>query len=77
MDRLILPEPQRGGANGLVGGKDLPTGAGLPIGLMSAAQPIGVTGMNSGSLFALLLGAMAAASATLFVTARRIRFAKK
>ncbi|MFF4989688.1 chaplin family protein [Streptosporangium saharense] len=51
---------------------------GLPVvGLMSAAQPVGVTGMNSGSLFSLLLGAMAAASAALFVTARRIRFAKK
>ncbi|MFF5204954.1 chaplin family protein, partial [Streptosporangium sp. NPDC000396] len=57
-----------------------PVGETLPVrdlGLMSAAQPVGVTGMNSGSLFALLLGAMAAASATLFVTARRIRFAKK
>jgi hypothetical protein len=44
---------------------------------MSAAQPIGMTGMNSGSLFALLFGAMAAASAMLFATTRRIRFGKK
>ncbi|GAA3096327.1 chaplin family protein [Streptosporangium carneum] len=54
-----------------------PIGNALPVGLMSAAQPIGVTGMNSGSLLALVLGAMSAASATLFVTARRIRFARK
>ncbi|MER7128381.1 chaplin family protein [Streptosporangium saharense] len=52
--------------------KELPV-----VGLMSAAQPAGVTGMNSGSLLSLLFGAMAAASAALFVTARRIRFAKK
>ncbi len=58
-------------------GKSLPVGGALPVGLMSAAQPVGVTGMNSGSLLALVLGALAAASATLFVTARRIRFAKK
>ncbi|MFF4415671.1 chaplin family protein [Streptosporangium sp. NPDC001559] len=71
------PRPAQGKGGSLLGGKDLPVDAGLPVGLMSAAQPIGVTGMNSGSLFALLLGAMAAASAALFVTARRIRFAKK
>ncbi|MBG0814464.1 chaplin family protein [Planomonospora sp. ID82291] len=46
------------------------------IGLMSAAQPAGVTGMTSGSLLALVVGAMAAASATLFATTRRVRFGK-
>ncbi|GAA4234370.1 hypothetical protein FHR32_002974 [Streptosporangium album] len=57
-----------------------PLGGALPVsglGLMSAAQPVGVTGMNSGSLAALLLGALAAASATLFVATRRLRFGKK
>ncbi|MEV7008409.1 chaplin family protein [Streptosporangium sp. NPDC051022] len=71
----LLSSTPAGGALPAKGG--LPVDTSLPVGLMSAAQPIGVTGMNSGSLFALLLGAMAAASATLFVTARRIRFAKK
>ncbi|MFC7646785.1 chaplin family protein [Streptosporangium lutulentum] len=47
------------------------------VGLMSAAQPAGMTGMNSGALFALVLGATAAASATLFATTRRIRFGRK
>jgi hypothetical protein len=61
-------------------GSSTPVGGALPlgdVGLMSAAQPIGMTGMNSGSLFALLFGAMAAASAMLFATTRRIRFGKK
>jgi hypothetical protein len=68
-------------------GSSTPAGGALPlgddvlplgeVGLMSAAQPIGMTGMNSGSLFALLFGAMAAASAMLFATTRRIRFGKK
>ncbi|GHE40232.1 hypothetical protein GCM10017673_48270 [Streptosporangium violaceochromogenes] len=49
------------------------TGAGL----MSAAQPIGVTGMNTGSLLALVLGGLAAASATLFAVTRRLRPAKR
>ena len=44
---------------------------------MSAAQPVGVTGMNVGSLVTLLIGALAAASATVFGTTRRIRFGKK
>ncbi|MFC4057232.1 chaplin family protein [Planomonospora corallina] len=43
------------------------------IGLMSAARPAGVTGMTSGSLLALVLGGMAAASATLFSLTRRVR----
>jgi hypothetical protein len=47
------------------------------LGLMSAEQPVGVTGMNSGSLAALLLGAMFAASASLFAVTRRIRVGRK
>ncbi|MEV0416861.1 chaplin family protein [Streptosporangium canum] len=57
-----------------------PLGGALPVGdlgLMSAAQPAGVTGMNPGSLAALLAGVMAAASATLFATTRRVRFGRK
>ncbi|MET8332837.1 chaplin family protein [Streptosporangium canum] len=57
-----------------------PLGGALPVGdlgLMSAAQPAGVTGMNPGSLVALLAGVMAAASATLFATTRRVRFGRK
>ncbi|WP_219467594.1 chaplin family protein [Nonomuraea rhizosphaerae] len=63
-----------------VGGAVKSTAGGLPtgdLGLMSAAQPAGVTGMNNGSLFALVLGAMAAASATLFATTRRFRLGRK
>ncbi|MEV1238940.1 chaplin family protein [Nonomuraea sp. NPDC049750] len=52
----------------------LPTG---DLGLMSAAQPAGVTGMTTGSLFALVLGAMFAASATLFAATRRFRLGRK
>ncbi|NJP91407.1 DUF320 domain-containing protein [Nonomuraea sp. FMUSA5-5] len=47
------------------------------VGLMSAEQPAGVTGMNAGSVLALLLGSMLAASATLFGAARRFRFGRK
>ncbi|WP_237101254.1 chaplin family protein [Nonomuraea sp. MG754425] len=54
--------------------RSLPVG---DIGLMSAEQPAGVTGMNTGSVLALLLGSMLAASATLFATARRFRFGRK
>ncbi|SEG80002.1 Small secreted domain [Nonomuraea solani] len=54
--------------------RSLPVG---DLGLMSAAQPAGVTGMNSGSLLALVLGSMLAASATLFGTARRFRIGRK
>ncbi|WP_043615262.1 chaplin family protein [Nonomuraea candida] len=54
--------------------RSLPVG---DVGLMSAAQPAGVTGMNSGSVLALLLGSMLAASATLFATARRFRLGRK
>ncbi|MER5422572.1 chaplin family protein, partial [Streptosporangium roseum] len=57
-----------------------PIGGALPVGdlgLMSAAQPAGVTGMNPGSLAVLLAGVMAAASATLFATTRRVRFGRK
>ncbi|MFD1539018.1 chaplin family protein [Nonomuraea guangzhouensis] len=52
----------------------LPTGG---LGLMSASQPAGVTGMTTGSLFALVLGAMFAASATLFAATRRFRLGRK
>lgn len=62
-----------GGAVGSATGA-LPVG---DLGLMSAAQPSGVTGMNSNSLLALVVGAMFAASATLFATTRRVRFGKK
>ncbi|WP_327587303.1 chaplin [Nonomuraea sp. NBC_00507] len=63
-----------------VGGAVTSVTRGLPIGgigLMSAEQPAGLTGMNPSSLLALALGAMFAASATLFASARRIRFARK
>jgi hypothetical protein len=63
-----------------VGGTVKSTAGGLPtggLGLMSAAQPAGVTGMTNGSLFALVLGGMLAASATLFATTRRFRLGKK
>ncbi|MEO3806633.1 chaplin family protein [Nonomuraea sp. B1E8] len=50
--------------------RSLPVGN---LGLMSAEQPAGVTGMNSSSLLALMLGGLFAASATLFATARRFR----
>jgi hypothetical protein len=52
----------------------------LPVGgfgLMSAEQPMGVTGMNAGSLVALVLGALCAASATLFATTRRFRLGRR
>ncbi len=67
-----------GGDLGQVAG-DLPVGD-LPVGdlgLMSAEQPVGLTGMNPGSLAALILGAMFAASATLFATTRRFRLGRK
>ncbi|WP_084518137.1 chaplin family protein [Microtetraspora niveoalba] len=51
-------------------GDVLPLGG---LGLMSAEQPVGVTGMNPGSLIALALGAMFAASATMFGVVRRLR----
>ncbi|MFI0424209.1 chaplin family protein [Spongiactinospora sp. 9N601] len=56
---------------------------GLPVkglganGLMSAEQPLGVTGMNSGALAALMLGAMFALSATLLAGIRRLRFGRR
>ncbi|TMR99094.1 chaplin family protein [Nonomuraea basaltis] len=63
-----------------VGGTVTSVTHGLPIGdvgLMSAEQPAGVTGMNPSSLLALVLGSMLAASATLFASARRFRFGRK
>jgi hypothetical protein len=44
---------------------------------MSAARPAGVTGMNTGALFALVLGAMCAGSAVLFAATRRFRLGRK
>ncbi|MFI7633934.1 chaplin family protein [Nonomuraea sp. NPDC049400] len=63
-----------------VGGAVTSAARGLPVsglGLMSAEQPAGLTGMNSSSLLALVLGSMFAASAALFGTARRFRFGRK
>ncbi|MBP2704500.1 chaplin [Microbispora sp. RL4-1S] len=47
------------------------------LGLMSAEQPTGLTGMNPGSFAALVLGAIFAASASLFAVTRRFRFGRK
>ncbi|WP_327048555.1 chaplin family protein [Microbispora sp. NBC_01189] len=47
------------------------------LGLMSAEQPVGLTGMNAGSFAALVLGAMFAASASLFAVTRRFRFGRR
>ncbi|MEU7004483.1 chaplin family protein [Nonomuraea sp. NPDC046570] len=69
---LVSATPVGGAVGGAAGA--LPVG---DLGLMSAEQPAGVTGMNSTSLFALVLGAMFAASATLFATTRRFRLGKK
>ncbi|MFI6321573.1 chaplin family protein [Nonomuraea sp. NPDC050556] len=69
---LVASTPVGGAVGSAAGG--LPVGG---LGLMSAAQPAGVTGMNSSSLLALVLGAMFAASATLFATTRRVRLGKK
>ncbi|MEV4076639.1 chaplin [Nonomuraea fuscirosea] len=63
-----------------LGGAVNSTTRALPVpqlGLMSAEQPAGVTGLNSGSLLALLAGAMLAASATLFGATRRFRIGRK
>nr|BFE84701.1 hypothetical protein GCM10020093_073020 [Planobispora longispora] len=57
-----------------------PVGGVLPLGeagLMSAAQPVGVAGMNSGSLLALVFGGLATVSAAMFSITRRARFGKK
>ncbi|SDJ94624.1 chaplin family protein [Nonomuraea jiangxiensis] len=63
-----------------VGGAVTSATSGLPVsglGLMSAEQPAGVTGMNSSSLLALMLGSLFAASVMLFGAARRVRFGRK
>ncbi|WP_101790652.1 chaplin family protein [Nonomuraea indica] len=54
--------------------RSLPVG---DVGLMSAARPAGVTGMNTGALFALVLGAMSAGSAVLFAATRRFRLGRR
>jgi hypothetical protein len=69
---LVGSTPVGGAVSSATGG--LPTSG---LGLMSAAQPMGVTGMNTGALFALVLGGMLAASATLFATTRRFRLGRK
>ncbi|NRQ30688.1 chaplin [Nonomuraea sp. NN258] len=69
---LVASTPVGGAVTSAAG--SLPVGG---LGLMSAAQPAGVTGMNSSSLLALVVGGMLAASATLFASARRFRFGKK
>ncbi|WP_336213962.1 chaplin family protein [Nonomuraea sp. LPB2021202275-12-8] len=69
---LVGSTPVGGAVGSATGG--LPTGG---LGLMSAAQPTGVVGMTTGSLFALVLGGMLAASATLFATTRRFRLGRK
>ncbi|MEV7968101.1 chaplin family protein [Sphaerisporangium sp. NPDC088356] len=53
--------------------RDLP----VTTGLMSAEQPLGVTGMNAGSLVALLVGGLLTASATLFAGTRRLRLRRR
>ncbi|PZG17708.1 chaplin family protein [Nonomuraea aridisoli] len=70
--RLLASTPAGGVVTSTA--RTLPVG---DLGLMSAEQPAGVTGMNSGSLLALVAGAMLAASATLFATARRFRLGRK
>lgn len=69
---LVASTPVGGAVTSAAG--SLPVGG---LGLMSAAQPSGVTGMNSTSLFALVLGAMFAASTTLFAATRRLRTGRK
>lgn len=69
---LVASTPVGGAVNSATRG--LPVG---DLGLMSAEQPAGLTGMNTGSLLALVLGSMLAASATLFASARRVRFGRK
>ncbi|OPG02415.1 hypothetical protein B1L11_42570 [Microbispora sp. GKU 823] len=55
----------------------LPLGKLSGLKLMSAEQPVGLTGMNPASFLALALGAMFAASASLFAVTRRFRFGRK
>lgn len=69
---LVSSTPLGGAVTSATGG--LPVGN---LGLMSAAQPAGLTGMNSSSLLGLLIGSMFAASATLFATTRRFRLGRK
>ncbi|MEV0386317.1 chaplin family protein [Nonomuraea sp. NPDC050643] len=69
---LVASTPAGGAVNSAA--RSLPVG---DLGLMSAEQPAGVTGMNSGSVLALLLGSLLAASATLFAGARRFRVGRK
>ncbi|MEV0619520.1 chaplin family protein [Nonomuraea sp. NPDC050404] len=69
--KLVNSTPAGGVVNSTT--RTLPVGS---VGLMSAEQPAGVTGMNANSVLALLLGSLLAASATLFAGARRFRFGR-
>jgi len=69
---LVASTPVGGAVGSATRG--LPTG---DLGLMSAEQPAGLVGMTTGSLFALVLGGMLAASATLFAATRRFRLGRK
>ncbi|MBO3751814.1 DUF320 domain-containing protein [Streptosporangiaceae bacterium NEAU-GS5] len=64
--------PVVGSAGQLTNG--LPTGG---LGLVSSEESIGASGMNLGSLVALALGALCAASAVLFGTTRRFRLGRR
>ncbi|GII89251.1 hypothetical protein Ssi03_72410 [Sphaerisporangium siamense] len=71
--RVVSGTPVGGVIGGARSGADAsPVGVGT-LGLMSAERPLGVTGMNAGSLAALLTGALFAASAILFAGTRRLR----
>ncbi|MFC5814086.1 chaplin [Nonomuraea harbinensis] len=65
---LVAATPVGGTVKSLTRG--LPAG---DLGLMSAAQPAGVTGMSAASLLALALGGLFAVTATLFAATRRFR----
>ncbi|GII62858.1 hypothetical protein Skr01_29430 [Sphaerisporangium krabiense] len=73
VQRVVSGTPVGGVIGGARSGAGAsPVGVGT-LGLMSAERPLGVTGMNAGSLVALLTGALCAASAILFAGTRRLR----
>src|SRR5690606_14626816 len=65
---LVSSTPVGGAVKSVTRG--LPTG---DLGLMSAEQPAGVTGMSTASLLALALGGLFAMTASLFAATRRFR----
>ncbi|MDA0637007.1 chaplin family protein [Nonomuraea sp. MCN248] len=69
---LVAATPVGGAVRSVAG--SLPVGG---LGLMSAAQPAGVTGMSAASLLALALGGLFAVTATVFAAVRRFRPAAK